>query len=99
MVQVDETLTRKVAELARLELSEKEVTTFTAQLGEILRYLDQLGTAEISGVEPMTHPLELESPLREDECKPSPVDSSENPKVLASAPEVIESGFKVPPIL
>jgi aspartyl-tRNA(Asn)/glutamyl-tRNA(Gln) amidotransferase subunit C len=97
--EVNESLTRQVANLARLELSDLEVQTFTAQLGDILKYIDQLQTVDVSGVEPVVHPLELPTALREDLVRPSPVDDEGRPKVLASAPDVLYDGYKVPPIL
>jgi aspartyl-tRNA(Asn)/glutamyl-tRNA(Gln) amidotransferase subunit C len=99
MVKIDETLTRQVADLARLELSPGELKTFTAQLGEVLKYMDLLTQADVKGVEPMTTPLELTTPLREDIVRPSPTDSEGKPKVLTYAPDVLNDGFKVPQIL
>jgi aspartyl-tRNA(Asn)/glutamyl-tRNA(Gln) amidotransferase subunit C len=99
MVEVNETLTRKVAELARLELTESEVQLFTQQIGEILKYVDQLQKVMVTGVEPLTHPLESAAPLREDVVRVFPADAEGNPKVFGSAPEVLDGGFKVPPIL
>ena len=99
MVEVNEALTRRVADLARLELSDTEVKTFTRQLSDILKYVDQLTQADVKGVEPMTQALELETPMREDVVRPSPVDAEGKPKVLKSAPEVMQDGYKVPPIL
>jgi aspartyl-tRNA(Asn)/glutamyl-tRNA(Gln) amidotransferase subunit C len=96
---IDETMTRKVAELARLEVSDSEVGTFTAQLGQILGYVDQLQEISVEGVEPLIHPVELEAPLREDQVVPSRLDSDGNPAVLKSAPDVLYGGYKVPSIL
>lgn len=96
---VDETLTRKVAELARLELSDAETTLFAGQLKEILEYVDLLKQADISDVPPLFHPLELGTPLREDVVQPSPVDAQGRPRVFESAPDVLHDGFKVPPVL
>ena len=99
MVEVNEILTRQVAELARLELSDSEVSLFTAQLTKIIGYVEQLQKVDVQGIEPMTHPSELKAFLREDRILPSPVDSEGKPKVLSSAPGVLYGGFKVPPIL
>lgn len=98
-INVNEALTRGAANLARLELTDAEVATFTHQLGDILKYVDQLQKLDVKGVEPLTHPLELETPMREDEVNPSPVDSHGKPKSLHSAPDVIDDGFKVPQIV
>jgi aspartyl-tRNA(Asn)/glutamyl-tRNA(Gln) amidotransferase subunit C len=95
MAEVNEELTRKVADLAHLSLTEEEVRTFTSQLGEILSYVSQLPETQ---VEPLTHPLGLEAtPMRNDEVRPMPGQSCDD--MLAPAPDVLERGFKVPPIL
>ncbi len=105
MVEINEALTLKVGHLSRLALSEKEVKTFTAQIGTILQYVDLLQEVNVDGIVPMTHPLALENrpdlkaPLRKDEAKPFPRDESGKPKVLQHAPDVLFDGFKVPPIL
>jgi len=101
--KVNEALTRQVANLARLELTDQEVTTFTSQLSDILAYVDQLQKLDVSKVEPLTHPfgtsIEALAPLREDIVKPFMTNAEGKPKVLDSAPEAYEDGFKVPPII
>ena len=100
MTLVNESLTRKVADLARLELTDAEVKEFTQQLGQILSYVDQLSQVDVQGVEPLTHPSAQGSEvfLREDRLQPFPADEQGQPKVLGSAPEVFDAGLKVPPI-
>jgi aspartyl-tRNA(Asn)/glutamyl-tRNA(Gln) amidotransferase subunit C len=93
MVAVNDALTRQVAQLARLELSDLEVATFTSQLGEIIGYIDLLQKVDVARVAPMTHPLELATSFREDEVAPLAGD------VVSCAPETVHGGFKVPPIL
>lgn len=97
--QVDEKLTRQVAELARLDLSDEEVKLFTAQLGDVMKYVEQLQTVNVDQVEPLTYPLEEGASLREDHVVPPLLGSDGKPKTLQSAPDVFCDGFKVPPIL
>ena len=92
-VKITETLTVRIAELAKLELSESEVRLFTRQLGDILQYVAKIQEVDVTGVEPLIHPLDLKTPLRADQ--PSLVPS----KILACAPEVVQSSFKVPQIM
>lgn len=99
MLDVNEALTRHVANLSRLELSDSEIKTFTSQLEQIIHYVDQLQKVNVEGVPPLTHPLTLETPMREDVVKPSPKDVDGKPKVLKHAPDVLHGGFKVPQIL
>lgn len=98
MVEINEALTRKVANLARLQLTDAEVHLFTSQIGEILKYVDQLGQVDVTGVEPLTQLLPP-TPLRPDQVEEFPLDAQGHPKNLGSAPEVVDNGFKVPPIL
>ena len=107
MVEVNEKLTLRVAELAQLKLSAGEVTEFTRQLGDILNYVEQLQKIDVSGVEPLTQAVLFETKYREDIAKPGLLTKDGLPKSLGSVPEVMpggmpednEDGFKVPPIL
>jgi len=92
-------MTQQVARLARLKLTDNEITTFTAQVGDILKYVEKLQEVNVDGVAPMTHPLELATPMREDVAVPSPKNAEGKPKVLDCAPDVLNDGYKVPPIL
>ncbi|HET7752487.1 MAG TPA: Asp-tRNA(Asn)/Glu-tRNA(Gln) amidotransferase subunit GatC [Anaeromyxobacteraceae bacterium] len=88
---------RRIAVLARLELSPEEEQLFAGQLSAILDYVEQLEALDVSGVEPMTHALAAgdAAPLRDDEVRPSlPIG-----EVLANAPEREETYFKVPRII
>lgn len=102
MSDVTEELTRKVAHLSRLELSDSEVKQFTQQLGDILKYVDQLSEVDVQGVEPLSNPLEMQLSLREDELRENTqecLDEEGKPKILKSAPDALYDGFRVPPIL
>jgi aspartyl-tRNA(Asn)/glutamyl-tRNA(Gln) amidotransferase subunit C len=86
---------RKVARLARLELSESDLQKMTEQLTNILSYVDQLSELNTDGVEPMAHPLPLQNVFRDDELKPSlKVDEA-----LANAPNRLGNFFGVPAVL
>lgn len=88
---------RRIAALARLELSEEEEQSFRAQLSGMLDYVAQLEELDVDGVEPMTHALAAGElpPLRVDEVRPSL--SAE--EALANAPEREGTCFKVPRII
>jgi len=96
---VDESLTRQIAKLARLRLSDEEVTAFTAKLKYVVAYIGSLQEVNVDGVEPMVHAFPEGAALREDVVLPSLRDADGQPKVLGSAPEVLEGGFRVPSIL
>lgn len=90
----DETI-KYVAHLARLELDEREIGLYTKQLNSILDYMEKLNMLDTSGIVPTSHPMPLESPLREDEIK----ESFTVEKSTQNAPERMGSFFKVPPII
>lgn len=99
-IEVNEDLVRKVADLARLALTDAEVTKYAAQMKVTLGYVDQIAKAEIpDGTEPLYHPLEVETPMREDRIVPSPTTADGKPKMIRAAPDTLYEGFKVPPIL
>lgn len=84
-----------VALLGRLTLEPEEKIKYQSQLDDILKYMDMLAEVDTSDVEPMAGPVELYTPLREDEVRPSlSVDEA-----LANAPERVGSSFKVPKVI
>ena len=61
---------KKVAHLARLQLSAEETQLFTQQLGAILDYIQQLKRLQTDAVTPTSHVLPLVNVLRPDETQP-----------------------------
>jgi aspartyl-tRNA(Asn)/glutamyl-tRNA(Gln) amidotransferase subunit C len=62
---------RRIAMLARIELTTDEVDLFARQLGDILNYVDELRALDTTGVEPTSHPLSAGPVWRADELVPS----------------------------
>ena len=84
-----------VAHLARLEFTEAETEKFTAQLNNILIYMDMLNRADTTGVEPMTHAIAQKNAFREDLVK----ESLSREATLANAPDVRGDFFRVPKVI
>jgi aspartyl-tRNA(Asn)/glutamyl-tRNA(Gln) amidotransferase subunit C len=86
----------RIAELARLELTEDEVKLFTRQLASILDYVEQIRELDTTGVAPTSHVIAR--PIdRADVVAPTlPRDEA-----LANAPDAAtEAGlFKVPRVI
>ena len=81
-----------VARLARLQLSEDEVTRMTGELSAILDHIEKISELDLDGVPPTTHVVDVPNALREDVPRPSlPRDVA-----LANAPAVDDDGFSVP---
>jgi aspartyl-tRNA(Asn)/glutamyl-tRNA(Gln) amidotransferase subunit C len=86
---------RKVAELARLDLPEEKIATYTAQLERILDYVAQLQSIDTEGVPPTTRAVEVVNVTREDEVEPTPVRED----LLDLAPQREGDFYRVPRIL
>ena len=84
-----------VAALARLELSDEELDTYTWQLAEVLDHAADIASLDLAGVAPTAHAMAVTNVLRPDEPHPC-LDRDE---VLAAAPDVEDHRFKVPRIL
>lgn len=86
---------REIATLARLRLTDQEVDRMTVDLDAILGYVDALRALDTSDVEPMTHAVPFDCPLRPDAVGASlPVDDA-----LRNAPRREASFFQVPRII
>ena len=82
-----------VARLARLELTEDEVTRFQEQLSAILESVSKVSELDLSDVPPTAHPLEIANAWAEDEPRPS----LSLDEVFANAPDRDDDHFRVPP--
>lgn len=81
-----------VSELSRLKLPEEEKASMTAQLEQIIGYMDVLNTLDTSDIEPMSHTFPVKNVLREDEVEVFP----NRDGLLAGAPAHDEEAFFVP---
>ena len=86
---------RKVALLARLELTADEEEQFTGQLSGILDYVEQLKELNTDDVEPTTRAIELNNITRTDSLQTF----AERDAILDCAPDCEDGFFKVPKIL
>jgi aspartyl-tRNA(Asn)/glutamyl-tRNA(Gln) amidotransferase subunit C len=103
---LDELMAKDIARLARLRLTDSEDTplaeaaektleTLVQEFAKIVQYMDILGQADTSGVEPLYSPMLDPLPPRYDEPSNEPNSSD---AILDSAPERIGRFFSVPRI-
>jgi aspartyl-tRNA(Asn)/glutamyl-tRNA(Gln) amidotransferase subunit C len=89
-----------VARLARLSLTEEEKERYTTQLGQILGYVEKLGTLNTDNVAPMTHAIPMTNVWRQDKAEPSTELTLGSPEdLLANAPEREGPLFKVKKVI
>ena len=86
---------RGIAQLARLRPSPAEEERLIQDLGAVLEFFAQLGEAEVEGIEPMAHPLEVDQRMREDEV----TESDRREDYQAIAPDAREGLYRVPAVL
>jgi len=84
-----------VADLARIELSNDEKAILGAQLGDILKYVDQLKEVDVENVKPTAHSVKLTNVTRVDEVQ----ESLPQEEALRNAPARVNGMFKVPEII
>jgi aspartyl-tRNA(Asn)/glutamyl-tRNA(Gln) amidotransferase subunit C len=84
-----------VAHLARLHLTPDEEKKFSAQLDNILGYIEKLKGLDIADVEPTAHATPMANVMRHDEARPSlPHDDA-----MRNAPAKANGLFIVPKIV
>ena len=86
---------RKVAKLARLNLPDDKIATYTGQLESILGYVSQLEQVDTTGVPETTRAVEVTNVTRQDGVDPTPV----REEILNQAPQREGDFFRVPKIL
>ena len=57
---------KKIAHLARLNLSGNDISLYTPQLSSILHFIEQLNSADTKDIEALAHPLDISQRLRPD---------------------------------
>jgi aspartyl-tRNA(Asn)/glutamyl-tRNA(Gln) amidotransferase subunit C len=86
---------KKIAHLARLNLSDGDITVYTPQLSSILHFIEQLGTVDTANIEPLAHPLDLSQRLRLDDI----TEQDMREKFQRIAPQVEAGLYLVPKVI
>ena len=81
-----------LARLARMSLTDEELTRYAGQLDQILHAVDRVGEVAVDEVPPMSHPQPLVNVWRADVVTPGLTADD----VLAGAPAAEDERFRVP---
>lgn len=82
----------KLANLARLDLSEEEISEYIEELSEILQYVEMLQSVDVTGLDPTNQVTGLVNVTRPDEIR----DYGYEPKELfANLPAIENDHIKV----
>lgn len=94
-MSVDTATVLRIANLARIAMSEEEAERLKPELNNILGWVEQLGEVDTSGVEPMAMVIANTTRLREDVV----TDGNIRDDVLANAPLAEHGFFAVPKVI
>lgn len=86
---------RNIAELAKLDLTDEEVTLYAGQLSNILGYFERLQQLDTSHIPPTASVLPLKNVLRSD----TPSQPLTPEQVVANAPDAEDNQFRVSAVL
>jgi len=86
---------RRIADLARIHLEEKELEHLTKNLDSILHYVTKLQKLDVAQTPPTSHVLPINNVFRQDSVKPSLAQE----EALSFAPAKHKGAFKVPQVI
>ncbi len=85
----------KIAHLARLSISEDETVNYVKDLSSILELVEKMNAANVDGITPMAHPLNMTQRLRVDEV----TETDQKQRLMANAPATEDALFLVPKVI
>jgi aspartyl-tRNA(Asn)/glutamyl-tRNA(Gln) amidotransferase subunit C len=86
---------RRIADLARIDVTDAEAQRVLEQLTDIFRMIERMQAVDTEGLEPMAHPLGGAQRLRDDVVTVA----DERAGNLANAPEQQDGLFLVPRVI
>lgn len=92
---IDKNTVEYIAELARLELTEKEKESFAEEIDSILEHMKQLNDVDTEGIEPTSFFAPGHDTLRDDKVK----ESLSVEDALKNGPNIKKGFFAVPKVI
>jgi len=93
---IEKKVTKKIAFLARIGLTEKEEEQFSKDLSNILKWMEELKKIDVKGIEPLRNVNEMQLIERNDAKVLKSISQDE---VLSNAPEKNGKFFTVPKVI
>lgn len=94
-MSVDDATVKRIANLARIAISDDEAAALVPELNNILHWIEQLAAVDTDGVEPMAAVIPNHLRLRDDVV----TDGDRQADVLANAPQAEHGFFAVPKVI
>lgn len=92
---IDEKTVKHVANLARLEIEDKDIPKLSKQLSDIISYIETINELDLEGIKPTAHAVKVQNVFRVDAV----VDAGIIQNAIEQAPEHDGRFFKVPKVL
>ena len=93
---IDIKITKRIAVLAKLELTDQEIEEYSKDLSNILSWMEELKKVDVNGVDPVTSVNKDKLFEREDLDFQ---DKVEKEQILSNAPAKNENYFTVPKVI
>ncbi len=93
---IDEKITKKIANLAKIELSAEELLEYSNDLSKILSWIDQLKKVDVQNIDPVTSVTDNKLFEREDNKYKSNIEKED---ILLNAPDKSNDYFTVPKVI
>lgn len=94
-MSISEEQVRHVALLARLKLTDEEISRLGEDLNSILGHIDTIQQLDLTDVPPTAHALDMVNETRADEVR----QGLSREAALANAPEAADGAFVIPRIV
>ncbi len=94
-MSINENKLVEISKLAKLNLSVDNLTKSTAQINDILAFIEQLAEVNTNDISPMAHPLEMSQRLRKDKA----VNIINKTDLQTIAPDVEQGFYLVPTVI
>lgn len=86
---------KKIAHLARLNMSDKDIALYTSQLSHILQFVEQMNQVDTTGVEAIAHSQDTGQRMRPDVV----TETNQRDVFQAIAPQVEAGLYLVPKVI
>ena len=93
--EINSETVKRIADLSRLRFTDSEIEAFAEEFSGIVRAIVEINSMDLTGMEPMSHVLDLPNVFRED----VPSESLSVKQALENAPSNNETFFKVPKVM
>lgn len=94
-MSVDQATVRRIANLARIAVTEDEIPHLQGELNAILQFVAELDSIDVTGVEPMTSVTPMRMTLRQDVI----TDGGIEDLIVGNAPVTEDHFFVVPKVI